>query len=246
MQAHCARVLVALPHRRVARHPGRATRRPSPPPGTAPVDPPRLHTCGMAAYFASAFMSVATLRHDLPYPARLCGDSARPTCLISPAPLSPGHAVTARSVGQSSEVAYALGWSEYLATRRKRPLLLPAVAKPNLDGSVTVDRFKTRSNAMKFPLPMSTTIQFLDTEASPHSTLPRAYPSSHCCGLPSAATIVAPSPPSQGHRVRVARSTRAASSQDSTAGKLRVSLCCLSVSWFPLSMLWLMGTHPPS
>jgi len=47
-------------------------------------------------------------------------------------------------------------------------------------------------------------------------------------------------------RVRVARFARAVSGQDTTTGKLEVSLCCLSVSWFMLSMLWLMGTRQPS
>ena len=86
-------------------------------PGTASVDSPRLHACGTAAYFASASVSAATLRHDLSYPASLFGYSAKPACLIFPAPLSPGHAMTARRNDQSSEIAYALGWSEYLATR---------------------------------------------------------------------------------------------------------------------------------
>jgi hypothetical protein len=49
----------------------------------------------------------------------------------------------ARSVDQIHEIACARGWSRDLATRRTLPLLLPIVAEPQFDGSVTVGHFKT-------------------------------------------------------------------------------------------------------
>ena len=86
---------------------------------------------------------IACARLGFEMTATLAATARRLTCLPS---LFLYRRVTprqARSVGQIHEFVCARGWSRDLATRRTLPLLLPAVAEPQFDGSVAVGHFKT-------------------------------------------------------------------------------------------------------